>query len=399
MNAQSLITRSITHSIGSFFKNQPDVRAICIVLAAVLFTAHYVHATDGTDTYDIRKALTPSHVITPVVVIGSGPAGLTAGMYAVRGGFPTKIYTGVTKGGQLTETSYVENYTGVKRILGNDLMSTMMEQAAEFGAELIEESIESVDFSQWPFVLRTDAGQEIRALSVIITTGATSRKLGIPGEDEHWGSGVSSCAICDGHFFKGKDVVVVGGGDAAVEEAMQLSPFAKTVTIFVRSGRMRAADHMQRKLQGYSNVKLQYNKQVTQIIGDGDSVSSLEVLDTVTARKSMIQADGLFLAIGHIPATELFSGQLSLTDDGYIQVQSGRPGLVTSVPGVFAAGDVMDPWYRQAIVSAGFGCIAALEATQWLREIGVTDNVIKQIAKNNGSTNGNGNGNAMLISR
>ncbi len=331
--------------------------------------------------YDLARALKGDHVV-PVVVIGTGPAGLTAGIYTVRGGFPTTIYAGELIGGQLTETSYVENYSGVKRVLGSDLMDTMLEQVAEFGAEIKKKSIVSVDFTRWPFVLRTDDDQEVRALSVIIATGGQPRKLGIPGEDTYGGAGVSSCAICDGFFFKGKDVVVVGGGDAAVEEALQLSPHAKSVTILVRKDRMRAAHHMQKKLSGYNNVKpVQYHKQVTQVIGDGDSVTGLEVQDTITGKKSILVAQGLFLAIGHIPNTDLFGGQLALTDDGYIHLHSGGPAQVTSVPGVFAAGDVEDRLYRQAIVSAGHGCIAALEATTWLRSIGTTDAVIKHLAQ------------------
>ncbi len=331
--------------------------------------------------YHVSNALGKTNVI-PVVVIGTGPAGLTAGLYSARGGLSTRIYAGETKGGQLTETSFVENYAGVKKILGNDLMQTMMEQVTEFGAEIIEESIVSVDFNQWPFVLKTDADEEVRALCVIIATGAKARKLGVQGEDTYAGLGVSSCAICDGYFFKGKDVVVVGGGDAAVEEALQLSPYAKSVTILVRKDRMRAADHMQKKLAGYSNIKpVQYNKQVTKVLGDDETLNALEVQDVVTGKKSMLPTSALFLAVGHIPHTELFQGQLDLTDDGYIHIKGSRTGADTSVPGVFAAGDVMDSRYRQAIVSAGFGCIAALEATAWLREIGVTDEVLKKIAR------------------
>jgi thioredoxin reductase (NADPH) len=219
-----------------------------------------------------------------------------------------------------------------------------------------------------------------RALSIIITTGATPRKLGIPGEERYWGLGVSTCALCDALFFKGKNVAVVGGGDSAVEEAMQLSPHAASVTIYVRKERMRAGSTMQQKLSGFSNIKaIEYKHIVTQVLGDDEGVTALEVQNLETNEKKVVPYDGLFLAIGHTPNAELFAGQLALTDSGHILINERTHE--TSVPGVFAAGDVEDALYRQAIVAAGNGCKAAISAVHFLREAGVTEATLKQLQK------------------
>ncbi len=325
----------------------------------------------------LQKIITPD--ILPLVVIGSGPAGHTAAQYAGRLGIPTTMICGM-EGGLLTQTSFVENYPGVKKILGQDLMSTMLEQTKEAGVHLIYDMVVSVDFSEWPYTIALEDGSMYRALSLIVTTGATPKTLGIPGETTYWGQGVSSCALCDALFFKGKDVAVVGGGDSAIEEAMQLSPHAKSVTIYVRKDRMRATSSMQQKLSGFSNIKaIEYHKMVTKVIGTDEGVTALEVQDLSTDKKETIPCDGLFLAIGHNPNTDLFAGQLSLTDSGHILVNERNQE--TSVPGVYAAGDVEDAQYRQAIVAAGRGCKAALSAVNYLREIGVTEEVLKKLNK------------------
>ncbi len=309
------------------------------------------------------------HDVLPIVVIGSGPAGHTAAQYAGRLGIPTTMICGM-EGGLLTQTSYVENYPGVKKILGPDLMSDMLEQTKEAGVTLVYDMVASVDFSKRPYTIALEDGTTYRAQSVIVSTGATPKKLGIQGEDRYWGQGVSSCALCDALFFKGKDVAVVGGGDSAIEEAMQLSPHAKSVTIYVRKDRMRAISSMQQKLSGYPNIKaIEYNKIVTKVIGNDDGVTALEVQDILTDKKEVIPYDGLFLAIGHIPNTDLFEGQLSLTDSGHILVDRRQ---ATSVPGVYAAGDVEDALYRQAIVAAGNGCKAALNTVGFLRDQEIT---------------------------
>lgn len=311
--------------------------------------------------------------VKPLVIIGSGPAGSAAALYGGLLGIPTTVITGFLKGGQLMQTSFIENYPGVKRIEGKALMATMHEQAQDFNAELIEDEIVSVDFSTWPFVLHGTVN-DYRALAVIATTGATPKKLEIPGEETYWGRGVSSCAKCDGHFFKDKDVVVVGGGDAAVEEAMQLAPNARSITILVRSSRMRAVYHMQEKLQGYRTIKVVYNKQVQEVLGDEQGVTGLEIVDTMTGKKERMSVDGLFLAIGHHSHTELFQGQLALRPTGHITLE-GR-SQATSVTGIYAAGDVEDDLCRQAIVAAGHGAQAAIEAVAWLREMGLTQNLV-----------------------
>ncbi len=323
---------------------------------------------------ELERALVEG--VKPLVIIGSGPAGSAAGIYGGLLGIPTTIIAGPLRGGQLMQTSFIENYPGHKRIDGRTLMETMHEQAEGLSAEIIDDEIVSVDFSTWPFTLRGEWGT-YKALAVIATTGATPKKLDIPGEEAYWGRGVSSCAKCDGNFFRGKDVVVVGGGDAAAEEAMQLAGmYARSITILVRSNRMRAFNHMQEKLQGYSSIKVIYNKQVQEVIGDDKGVTGLKIVDTLSGKREQMDVQGLFLAIGHHSHTELFQGKLNLTPTAHIAME-GRT-QATSVTGVFAAGDVEDDYCRQAIVAAGRGCQAALEAVAWLREMGVTQNVVEK---------------------
>jgi thioredoxin reductase (NADPH) len=292
---------------------------------------------------------------------------------------PTTLIAGTLKGGLLTQTSYIENYPGVVKADGNAFMDTMIEQTKESGAKILDEHIVSVDLTKWPFVLGAASGAMYRVLALVVATGATPRKLNVPGEDTYWGNGVSSCALCDALFFKGKDVFVIGGGDSAVEEALQLAPHVKSVTMLVRSQRMRAGHSMQEKLRGYPTIKPPlYGIQVTSILGSRSGVTGIEVVHQETNKKEVLPADGVFLAIGHDPNTDLFAGQLSLSDNGHIIVQ-GR-GQATSIPGVFAAGDVEDDHYRQAIVAAGRGAAAAIDAVAWLREQGITEQALMQLA-------------------
>ncbi len=344
-----------------------------LALVIMCFATSSLYPEGNLETFKSPKIL-------PIVVIGSGPAGLTAAQYAVRLGIPTTLYTGPLPGGLLTQTAHIENYSGVKKLSGEALIDTMIEQAKEAGVTIEDESVVSVDLDQWPFTIALESGEQYRVLSLIVATGATPKKLGVPGEETYWGSGVSSCAICDAPFFKGKDVFVVGGGDSAVEEALQLSPHVKIVTILVRSHRMRAAHSMQQKLKGYPNIinPVQYNKRITQVLGNEDDVTSLEIQNLLTDEKEAVPADGLFLAIGHHPNTDLFQDQLSLADSGHIITEPRTQA--TSVPGVFAAGDVEDDRYRQAVVAAGRGCAAAIDAVSWLRgEKGLTDDALKQL--------------------
>lgn len=318
--------------------------------------------------------------IAPIAIIGSGPAGLTAALYGARGGMHTVVFTGDLLGGQLTQTDYLENWPGIKKVLGSDIIDGLIEQVKEFKVQIVEDNIVKVDFSSWPFILSTESGKEVKALSVIIATGAAPRRLGIKGELEYWAKGVSSCAICDCHFFKDKDVAIVGGGDSAVEEAMQLSPYAKNIFILIRDVKMKATKSMKDRLDEFENVKVIYNKKVLEVLGDGEKVTGLEIEDLITNNKEILKVNGLFLAIGQNPNTDLFSDYLKLNNLGYISIDPTTHE--TSVTGVFAAGDVEDSEYRQAVVAAASGCKAALRVVKWLREIGLTDKAIKKLSKN-----------------
>ena len=334
----------------------------------------------GSTIYSAQHAFAEKNVI-PVAVLGSGPAGYSAAMYTVRAGMPTFVFTGPLKGGQLMGTTAVENYPGIKKAMGSMIPAIMAEQAVEFGATIVEDTITEVDLSTWPFILRTERGTEVRALALIIATGATPKKLEIPQEEKYYGNGISSCALCDCLFFKGKDVVVVGGGDAAVEEALQLSPHVRSVTILVRKNEMRAARAMQEKLFGlsdYKNIKVVFNKVVMQVFGDGDVLTGIEIQDTNTRKKEKMDVDGLFLAIGQSPNVELFKDQLDFKPGGYIAIEPGSQK--TSIDGVYAAGDVEDSVFRQAIIAAGRGSQAGLETVMWFRQIGITDGLLKKHA-------------------
>lgn len=326
--------------------------------------------------YDFRK-LDDKKNVFPIVVIGSGPAGLTAGLYGARAKKKTLIIEGTKPGGLLTETSYVENWPGHKAILGKDLMAGIREQVERLGANFIDDSVEKVDFKQWPFAITTDDGKIIYALSVIITTGASPSPLNIPGEKEYWGKGVTTCAICDAPFYNGKDVVVIGGGDSAVAEAIQLAAYAKKITILVRKDKMRAAAANQDLLLGYKHISVMYNIEPKEITGDGNHVTGIKLFNNKTQEIIQMPVDGVFLAIGHKPNTALFKGEVELDKNGYVALKNHT--MATSVPGVFAAGDVEDHRYRQAIVSAGHGSAAALDADAFLNEIGFNAEVAARI--------------------
>ena len=321
------------------------------------------------------SALTGKKNIVTVAVIGSGPAGLSAAVYAARGKLYTVVFEGRQPGGQLTKTSWVENWPGLPKTLGADLIKGLRQQAQAFGAVIIPESIEKVDLSTWPFTLWNEDGTEIHALTVIIATGANPRKLGVPGEEAYWGRGVTTCAICDAPFYKGSDVVVVGGGDSAVEEAMQLAPYVKSATILVRGEAMRAVSSMQERLKEYKHIKIMYKTQITAIKGNDQHVTGLDIV-TDGVKKAM-PIDGVFLAIGHIPNTQLVKDSVALDDAGYIILT--KRSQETSLDGVFAAGDVADNHYRQAGVAAGDGIKAALDAAELLRDIGFNDAVSAQV--------------------
>jgi thioredoxin reductase (NADPH) len=299
-----------------------------------------------------------------VIIIGSGPAGYTAGIYTSRARLKTLLVTGTLPGGQLMTTSEVENYPGFPNgIFGPELMMNMRQQAERFGTLAIDDEVIQVDFKQRPFKITT-SGEIFESEAVLICTGASPRKLGIKGEQMFAGRGVSYCATCDGPFFKGEDIVVVGGGDTALEEATFLTKFGKSVKIVHRRDSLRASKILQDKAFENPKIEFLWNSVVSDIVGD-KKIASIVVSDVHNGKEQKIQAGGLFVAIGHDPNTGIFRGQLELDDKGYIALKNNS---FTNIEGVFAAGDVHDYRYRQAITAGGFGCMAALDVEKWLTE-------------------------------
>lgn len=297
-----------------------------------------------------------------VVIIGSGPAGLTAAVYAARADLAPVMVEGIEAGGQLMLTTEVENYPGfIDGIMGPDLMERMRKQAARFGTEYVTDNATDVDFSQSPFTVTT-SDRTLRAQTVIISTGATARMLDVPGEHELLGRGVSTCATCDGFFFRDKELVVVGGGDSAMEEATFLTKFATKVTIVHRRSELRASKIMQQRAFENEKIDFVWDSTVAEVYGNG-KVEGVKLQSLRDGETTDLATDGVFIAIGHIPNTSLFEDKLALTE-GYI-VTPGET-TETSVPGVFAAGDVVDFRYRQAITAAGMGCMAAIDAERYL---------------------------------
>ncbi|MFC0601711.1 thioredoxin-disulfide reductase [Streptomyces palmae] len=308
-----------------------------------------------------------------VIIIGSGPAGYTAALYTARASLKPLVFEGsVTAGGALMNTTDVENFPGFRDgIMGPDLMDNMRAQAERFGAELIPDDVVAVDLSEEIKTVTDSAGTVHRAKAVIVTTGSQHRKLGLPREDEFSGRGVSWCATCDGFFFKDQDIAVVGGGDTAMEEATFLSRFAKSVTIVHRRDSLRASKAMQERAFADPKISFVWDSEVTELHGEG-KLSGLNLRNLKTGETSELPVTGLFIAIGHDPRTELFKGQLDLDDEGYLKVQA--PSTRTNLTGVFAAGDVVDHTYRQAITAAGTGCSAALDAERYLAALADGEN-------------------------
>jgi thioredoxin reductase (NADPH) len=302
-----------------------------------------------------------------VVILGSGPAGCTAAIYAARAMLEPTLITGIQPGGQLTITTEVENYPGFADVIqGPWLMEQMQAQAEHVGTKFIQDTITSVDLARRPFSLKADSGTTYTADTLIIATGASANWLGLPSETKFQGFGVSACATCDGFFFRGKNVAVVGGGNTAAEEALFLTNFADKVTLIHRRDALRADKTNQMRLQANKKVDIFYDTEVLEVHGTENpkGVTGIKLRNTVTGSTRDLAVDGLFIAIGHSPATELFKGQIEMDETGYIK--TAPDSTHTSVAGVFAAGDVKDKIYRQAVTAAGMGCMAALEAERFL---------------------------------
>ncbi|WP_206241101.1 thioredoxin-disulfide reductase [Novosphingobium terrae] len=303
---------------------------------------------------------------TRMLIIGSGPAGLTAAIYGARAGLNPIVVQGLQPGGQLTITTDVENYPGFREaVQGPWLVQEMQAQAEHVGTRMMWDTITSVDLSGPPFRGYGDSGDVYEGDTLVICTGAQAKWLGVEGEQTFSGKGVSACATCDGFFYRGKKVVVIGGGNTAVEEALYLTNHSDDVTLIHRRDSLRAERILQERLFAHPKIKVLWNKAVDRFVGtEGGALTGVEMTDTVTGEKSVEPAQGAFVAIGHAPATELFKDKLAVDDGGYLIVEPGTPK--TAIPGVFAAGDVMDHTYRQAVTAAGTGCMAALDAERFV---------------------------------
>ncbi len=306
-------------------------------------------------------------ISTRVAVLGSGPAGLTAAIYAARAGLTPIVIQGIQPGGQLTTTTDVENYPGFREVIqGPWLMEEMQAQAEHVGTKVIWDHVASVDISARPFRLTGDSGTHYFADSLVIATGAQAKWLGLPSEERMKGRGASACATCDGFFYRGKKVAVIGGGNTAVEEALYMTNHSHDVTLIHRRDSLRAEKILQDRLFANEKIDVIWDSEVVEFVGGGDpeALIGLDIRNKRTGEMSRVEVDGAFVAIGHQPATELFKDQLDLDDEGYIIVEAGTTR--TSVPGVFACGDVSDKIYRQAVTAAGTGCMAALDAEKYL---------------------------------
>ncbi len=305
-------------------------------------------------------------MVEKVIIIGSGPAGYTAAIYAVRDALDPLMIRGFESGGQLMLTSAVENFPGFKSILGPNLMDSMYDQVKSLGCRMIDDNVSKVDLSSYPYKVHV-GDREYEAYSIIIATGASAKWLGLENEKKLIGKGVSGCAVCDGPFFKNKDVVVVGGGDSAMEDSLYLSTLVNSVTLVHRRKEFRASKIMQDRVLSNKKIKIIYDSEVTEVIGD-NHITGVQITNKETGEKSELKTGGLFIAIGHYPNTDLFKGQLDIDENGYIKTHDF---CKASKDGVFAAGDVQDRVYKQAVVAAGWGSMSAITARKFLEEKGL----------------------------
>lgn len=303
-----------------------------------------------------------------IIIIGSGPAGLTAAIYTARAGLNPVVIEGKNPGGQLMNTTYVENWPGEESILGGQLMAKMRKHAQKLGTRFISEEIVNIDCKTKPFTLTTHKNNVLQAHALIIATGATPKRLGCPGEDQYWGKGVTTCAVCDGAFYRDKKVIIVGGGDTAMEDASFMTNFTKDIAIVHILDKLTASHAMQERIITNPSIKIIYNTTVTAIEGDGKHVTHATLSDQKTGKSEKIPVDAIFVAIGLSPNTGMLKGQIELIKSGHIL---HKHDTQTSVSGIFAAGDVVDYKYRQAITSAGQGCQAALDAERYLKAQGL----------------------------
>jgi len=302
-----------------------------------------------------------------LIIIGSGPAGLTAAIYAARANLKPLVFAGMPHGGQLMNTTDVENFPGFPQgIQGPELMQRFLDQAVRFGSEMIYRNVTKVDLQGKTKTVWVGEDKYL-AKAIILATGAEFKRLGLKSEEEYWGKGVSSCATCDGAFFKNVEVAVVGGGDSAAEEATFLTRFATKVHLIVRRDVLRASKIMQKRVTEHEKIEIHWNNEITEILGDGNRVTALRLWNNKTDKESQLAVSGLFLAIGHMPNVNLVNGIISQDEEGYLETQAGTS--YTNIDGVFVAGDVKDHRYRQAITAAGMGCMAAIDAERWLETI------------------------------
>ncbi len=349
--------------------------AIGLMLAGfVVYTRYFRSASLTRVQFDLSAIKTAKNIV-PVLVVGSGPAGLAAAMYTARGGMHTVVVEGSQPGGQLMGTSWVENWPGMKKMLGPDLMKNAREQAQEFGTLFLSDRVVEIGTNTWPYTVSLASGKELSALTIIVATGSEPKRLGIPGEQEYWAKGVSACATCDAPFFKGADIAVIGGGDSALEEAMQLSAYAQHIYLIVRGPKMRASQTMQERIKAYPQIEVLLQTKPEEVVGNGVQVTGLRVDNN--GEKRLLGIQGLFLAIGHTPNSAFLPKVIQRDADGVLVLEGNSQK--TTVLGIYGAGDVADARYRQAGVAAGAGVRAGLDALDFLAMQGVQKSIFSNI--------------------